>query len=68
MILKTIILFSELLHIIILALIILGILLKDPLFKEMDEYVYGGYSYPSYTTYGHSYYLNDPTRLYQADR
>ena len=44
----------------------LGLVIKDPLFKEMDDMVYN-YNYPEYTSFGHSYFLGDPTRLYQTN-
>ena len=48
-----------------------GLVLKDPLFKEMEDTVYS-YNYQDYsdgTGYGmgHSYMVGDPTRLFASD-
>ena len=43
-----------------------GIVIKDPLFKQMEETV-ENYNYPEYSSTGHTYYLGDPTRLYQTN-
>ena len=48
-----------------------GLVLKDPLFKEMEDTVYS-YNYQDYsdaTGYGkgHSYLVGDPTRLFASD-